>query len=133
VISALKLYFVALIVFLLIDLLWLGIVARGFYQEQLGFLMRSSVNWTAAIIFYLLFIAGLLFFVIHPAVEKDSSTFALLAGAFFGLISYATYDLTNLATLENWPLTVTLVDLAWGTFLGASVSIITFFASRLIL
>jgi uncharacterized membrane protein len=122
-----KLFFIALPVFFVIDLVWLVLVAKKFYQEQIGFLMRPDINWYAAIIFYLVFIAGLVSFVISPAVEKHSWVHALLYGAFFGLITYATYDLTNLATLKDWPLLVTVVDLIWGTVLAASISVITYF------
>jgi len=122
-----KLYLIALPVFFAIDMIWLGLVAKNFYKSQIGFLMKPDINWTAAIIFYLLFIVGLVLFVIMPAVEKGSWIYALLFGALFGLITYATYDLTNLATLKDWPLLVTIVDLAWGATLGALVSVITFF------
>ena len=88
--------------------------------------MKPDINWFAAIIFYLLFIAGLVTFVISPAIEKHSWVHALLFGALFGLITYATYDLTNLATLNNWPVLVTIVDLIWGTVLSASISVITY-------
>ena len=88
--------------------------------------MKNDINWIAAIIFYVIFIGGLVLFVILPAVQSASLSHALLFGAFFGFITYATYDLTNLATLKDWPLTVTLVDLAWGTSLGALVSSITY-------
>lgn len=122
----LKLYFIALFVFFAIDMLWLGLIAKNFYANQIGFLMKTDVNWLAAILFYLLFIIGLVIFVIMPALTDRSWTKAILLGALFGLITYATYDLTNLATLKDWPLLVTIVDLTWGTFLGASVSIITY-------
>lgn len=122
-----KLYFIALPVFFAIDLLWLGLVAKKFYSQQIGFLMRTDVNWVAAVVFYLLFIVGLVIFVITPAVEKGSWTQALLLGGLFGLIAYSTYDLTNLATVKNWPLIVTIVDLIWGSVLAAAVSTITFF------
>lgn len=122
----LKLYLIALPVFFAIDMVWLGLVAKNFYRQQIGFLMKSNFNWTAAILFYLLFIVGLVIFVIQPAVEKNSWQHALLFGALFGLISYATYDLTNLATVNNWPLLVTIVDLAWGAVLAASVSTVTY-------
>ena len=122
-----KLYLIALAVFFAIDMVWLGLVAKNFYKSQIGFLMKPDINWTAAIIFYLLFIVGLVLFVIMPAVEKGSWMYALLFGALFGLIAYATYDLTNLATLKDWPVLVTIVDLAWGATLGALVSVITYF------
>lgn len=121
-----KLFLIALPVFFVIDMVWLVLVAKDFYQKQIGFLMRPDINWYAAIIFYLLFVAGLVTFVILPAMEKHSWLHALLFGAFFGLITYATYDLTNLATTKNWPLLVTIVDLIWGTVLAASISVITY-------
>jgi len=122
-----KLYIIALPVFLAIDMAWLGLVAKNFYAKRIGFLMKTDINWMAAILFYLLFIVGLVLFVIMPAVGKGSWVHALLFGALFGLIAYATYDLTNLATLKDWPLIVTIVDLAWGAVLAGSVSMVTFF------
>jgi uncharacterized membrane protein len=122
----LKLFFIALPVFFAIDMVWLVLVARKFYQQQIGFLMKPDINWFAAVIFYLLFIVGLVTFVISPAVEKQSWIHALLYGALFGLITYATYDLTNLATIKDWPMLVTIIDLIWGSVLAASVSVITY-------
>lgn len=122
-----KLYAIALPVFFAIDLLWIGVVAKGFYAKQIGSLLKPDVNWAAAILFYLLFIVGLVVFVITPAVEKNSWINALLFGALFGLVCYATYDLTNLALAKDWPLLVTIVDLIWGAVLAASVSMITYF------
>ena len=127
-----KLYSIALPVFFVLDMLWLGLVAKSFYATQIGYLMKTDINWTAAILFYLLFIVGLVLFVIIPAVEKSSWVHALLFGALFGLITYATYDLTNLATVKDWPLLVTVVDLAWGAVLAASVSIVTYFITNTI-
>lgn len=121
-----KLYAIALPVFLAIDMVWLGLVAKNFYREQIGFLMKPNVNWAAAIIFYLIFIAGLVVFVVAPAIEKKSIAHALLFGALFGLVCYATYDLTNLAVAKDWPVLVTIVDLAWGATLSASVAAITY-------
>lgn len=123
----LKLFLIALPVFFAIDMIWLGLVAKNFYRQQIGFLMTPDINWLAAIIFYLLFIAGMVVFVIRPAYEMNSWQHAVLYGALFGLITYATYDLTNLATLKDWPILVTIVDLAWGTVLSLSVSVISFF------
>ena len=123
---SLKLFFIALPVFFAIDMVWLVLVARKFYQQQIGFLMKPDINWFAAVIFYLLFIVGLVTFVISPAVEKQSWVHALLYGALFGLITYATYDLTNLATIKDWPMLVTIIDLIWGSVLAASVSVITY-------
>ena len=126
----LKLYAVALAIFVVLDGIWLGLVAKTFYRNQIGFLMNSEINWMAAIAFYLLFIVGLVLFVITPAMEKNSWVHALVLGALFGLISCATYDLSNLATLKDWPLLVTVVDLAWGATLAASVSTATYFIAR---
>ncbi len=109
-------------IFIIIDLIWLGVIARTFYKNQLGHLMAERVNWTAAIVFYSLFIVGLVVFVINPAIDASSVARAFMLGGLFGLIAYATYDLTNLATLKDWPILVTVVDLAWGTALGALTS-----------
>lgn len=116
------LYLVTLAIFFLIDMVWLVLVAKSFYRRQLGEMLAPKVVWPAAILFYLLFIAGLLLFVIGPALPRGGALQALWQGAVFGLIAYATYDLTNLATLKNWPLPVTVVDLAWGAVLGGAVS-----------
>jgi uncharacterized membrane protein len=130
IISFIKIYLITLPVFFAIDMIWLGFIAKDFYRENVGHLLNPNINWTAAIVFYLMFIAGLVIFVISPAIEKSSWTYALIYGAFFGLITYATYDLTNLATLKDWSLKVTVVDLIWGMFLSASVSTISYFISN---
>ena len=124
-----RLYAVAVAAFLIIDLIWLGVVARSFYQSQMGHLMRANVNWTAAIAFYLIFVSGIVVLVVWPAIERQSLTHAVVLGALLGLVTYAAYDLTNLATLEGFPLTVAVVDLMWGSVLCASVSAITYLAS----
>lgn len=129
----LKLFAIALPVFFAIDMVWLGFVAKDFYAKQIGGLMKPDINWTAAIIFYLIFIAGLVVFVITPAVVKNSWTQAVLMGALFGFVCYATYDLTNLAVAKDWPVFVTIIDLIWGAVLAASVSVITFLISTKIL
>lgn len=123
----LKLYVIALPVFLAIDMVWLIVIAKDFYAKQIGFLMTKTPNLLAAFIFYLIFIAGLVFFVITPALDKKLWLQALMAGAFFGLVTYATYDLTNLATVKDWPLVVTIIDLIWGMTVSAAVSVITYF------
>jgi uncharacterized membrane protein len=120
--NSIVLYLLTLAVFFLIDMAWLGLVAKGFYRRRLGAMLSPKVNWTAAILFYLLFIVGLLVFVIRPALLQGTPLKALALGALFGLIAYATYDLTNLATLKDWPLIVTIVDLCWGGVLGGLVS-----------
>lgn len=122
----LDLFLIAFAAFFVIDMLWLGIVASGFYRRRLGTLMRRDVNWFAAAVFYLIFIAGLVVFVIDPAVDAGSWSDAIVRGGFFGLVTYATYDLTNLATLRDWPLALTFVDIAWGIVLASSVAGITY-------
>jgi uncharacterized membrane protein len=126
----LKLYLVTTIAFFAIDMVWLGLVARTFYRKYLGFLMAPSPNWLAAIIFYLLFIVGILVFVVLPGLEDNSFKTTLLRAALFGLITYATYDLTNLATVKDWPVLITVVDMAWGTILSVAVSSISFWAGK---
>jgi uncharacterized membrane protein len=125
-----KLYFITLAAFLVIDLVWLGWLARDFYQKYLGDLMSPNVNWAAAILFYLLFVAGLIVFVVSPGLQTGSLARTILLGAFFGLVTYATYELTNLATLKSWPLFLTVVDLAWGVILSSLVSWISYLAGR---
>lgn len=119
----LKYFSVGFFVFLLIDLIWLGFVARKLYQKYLGYIMADKVRWGSAIIFYIIFLAGLTYFALIPSNSWDM---ALLNGSLFGFIAYATYDLTNLSTLKDWPLKITIIDLIWGTSLGALVSTITF-------
>lgn len=129
--EALRNFGITFLVFLTIDLLWLGVAAKKFYANQMGTLMKDNPNWIAAIIFYLFFVAAMLFFVINPAMAKQSWQYALFAGMFFGLVAYMTYDLTNLATLKNWPLLLTFVDIAWGTVLAGAVSLISYLLIRL--
>lgn len=121
----LKQYLIALAVFTLIDLVWLLVISKNLYKSKIGHLMAKKANLPAAVVFYLLFIAAMVFFVISPAVERQSLLYAVGAGAFFGLVTYATYDLTNLATLKDWPLSLTVIDLAWGTFITSATSIAT--------
>lgn len=121
-----KIYLLTFIVFFLVDIVWLAVISKNLYKKYLGHLMTPNVNWTAGIIFYVLFIAGLVFFVINPALAQESLSYAILAGGFFGLIAYGTYDLTNLATLKDWPVLITVIDLVWGTFLNAATAGITY-------
>jgi uncharacterized membrane protein len=125
----LKLYAVAIVAFFIIDLFWLGVVARSFYQAQMGHLMRADVNWSAAIVFYLIFVVGIIVLAVWPAVEKQSLGHAVALGALLGLVTYAAYDLTNLATLDGFPFKVVLVDMIWGTVLCGAVSGTTYLAS----
>jgi uncharacterized membrane protein len=123
-------YVLTSLVFFAIDLTWLGLVAKKFYWEQLGGLLKENVNWAAAITFYLIYIVGIFIFSILPAVENDSVKHAVFYGALFGFFAYATYDLTNLATLKDWPLKVVLVDIVWGIVLTGAVSTAGFYITR---
>lgn len=120
-------YVLTFIVFLAIDMIWLGLIARNLYRKYLGDFLSDKVNWTAAFIFYLLFVIGISIFAIYPAVNKDSVSSAILLGALFGFFTYATYDLTNLATLKGWPLPIVIIDILWGATLSAIVSLSGFY------
>jgi len=126
----LKLYFATLTVFFAVDMLWLGLIARAFYKKHLGFLMAPEVNWYAALIFYFIFIVGVLVFVVIPGLKENDLTMLIVKAAFFGFITYATYDLTNLATVKDWPLIITLVDLVWGMVLTTIVSVAGYFIGK---
>ena len=114
------------IIFLVADFIWIGWVARGFYREHLGELMLERPNMAPAIAFYALFIAAIVFFAIMPGMREESWKVALLNGALLGGIAYATYDLTNLATLKNWPAIVSMVDLTWGAVVTALAATVGF-------
>lgn len=116
-------FIITFLVFLVVDLIWLGFVAKKLYSKHLGYIMADKVNWIAAIVFYVIFIIGLLYFVIMPGESLKS---VMLTGAFFGFITYATYDLTNLATLKDWPITITIIDLIWGSVLAATTSSVSY-------
>ena len=125
----LKLYAVSMTAFLALDALWLGVLARGFYRDQLGELLRPDPRWGAALVFYALFVAGIVVFVTLPALERSSPARALAFGALFGLITYATYDLTSLAVLRGFPTLVAVVDMAWGATISATVAAAGYFAA----
>lgn len=125
----LKLFGAGLLVLLALDLIWLGVVAKGFYQEQLASLMRPDVQWLPAVLFYLIYVAAVVAIVVVPAVEQQSLGRAVLYGALFGLAAYSAYDLTSLALIRDFPTKVAIVDLIWGTFLTASVSAAAYLAS----
>jgi uncharacterized membrane protein len=119
-------YGVSVPVFFIVDMIWLGVIARGFYRKALEPLLTPNINWTAAIIFYFLFLVGVLVFALLPGMEKKSLIYTVGMAALFGFISYATYDLTNLATLRDWPLMLSIVDMMWGSFLSASTAGLTY-------
>lgn len=127
----LRVYAVALAVFFVVDLLWLGVVARGFYRARMGHLLRPDVQWAPALLFYLVFVAALVVFVVQPAIERQSLARALGSGAFFGFAAYAAFDLTSLALVRDFPAVVAVVDLAWGAVLSAMVAGAAFQAARM--
>lgn len=124
-------YGITFLVFFTIDIFWLGFVAKKLYSKHLGHLMADSTNWVAALIFYSLFIVGLIFFAINPALEKDSIMYAFLVGGLFGFMTYSTYDMTNLATLRDWPVIITALDITWGTLLNGMTAGISFYIINL--
>ena len=125
-----KLYGLTVPLFFVIDIIWLGVVAKSFYQKNLKYILSPNVNWTAAIIFYLIYIAGILIFAVLPAVAKDSLRHAAVWGALFGFFTYATYDLTNLALLKDWPIIIVIVDILWGVVLCSAVATLSFFVAK---
>ena len=126
-------YLLTAVVFFAIDLTWLGLIAKNLYRKYLGGFLSDTVNWTAAFVFYALFIVGIFIFSILPAVEKNSFSHAVIMGALFGFFTYATYDLTNLATLKNWPLTIVYIDIIWGTILTGLVAAAGYWITKKIL
>jgi uncharacterized membrane protein len=126
-------YLLTSVVFFAIDLIWLGVIAKNLYRKYLGGFLSDTVNWTAAFVFYALFIVGIFIFSILPAVEKNSFSHAVIMGALFGFFTYATYDLTNLATLKNWPLTIVYIDIIWGTILTGLVAAAGYWITKKIL
>lgn len=123
-------YFLTLAVFLIVDLLWLGVIAKNIYQKYLGELLSERVNWPAAFIFYFIYVVGISIFSIYPALNRSSVSHALLMGALFGFFTYATYDLTNLATLKGWPMPIVIIDIIWGAVLSATVGFAGFYIAR---
>jgi uncharacterized membrane protein len=122
-------YLAALAALVVLDGLWLGLVAKDFYRQQLGSLMRPDVRFGVAAAFYLVYLVGVVIFAVQPALQEGSAVRALVLGALFGFFCYATYDLTNLATLRDWPAKLSVVDLAWGTFLSAIAALAGYLAA----
>lgn len=127
--NVLKLFGTAAVSFLVLDLLWLLLFARRMYQNNLGHLLGQT-KFAPAAIFYMIYLIGILIFIVNPSLEKGSLFYAIATGGFLGLLSYGTYDLTNLATIKNWPAIITIIDLIWGTVVTASVSGITVFVAQ---
>jgi len=125
-----KSYAATLVVFLGLDALWLGYIARSFYASQLGGLMRESVNFAAAGGFYLAYVGGVVYFAVAPALAEGSWQKAALNGALLGLLAYGTYDMTNIATLKNWPVPMSVVDIAWGGVVTGLSATLGYFITR---
>lgn len=126
----LKVYLLTFIVFLGIDAVWLAKIAPNFYKTNIGHLMAEKPNLIAAGVFYIINIFGIVLFAINPALQKNSTASAFIYGALYGLATYATYDLTNLATLKDWPLKVTVVDIIWGMFLTSLTAGVGFILTK---
>jgi uncharacterized membrane protein len=119
------------VIFFAVDFVWLSVMAKSFYRDHIGHLMADQVNMTAALGFYLLYIVGIVVFAVLPALHSDSWKTALVLGGLLGLIAYGTYDMTNLATLRDWPVAVAVVDMAWGTALTAASATAGYFICRM--
>lgn len=120
------LYVISFVAFIALDAVWLGVIAKNLYATELKGLMTDNVKWGAAALFYLIFVAGLMYFVIAPTLKSDSMHNLVLAGGFFGLVTYATYDLTNYATLKGFPIKLVVIDMIWGSVLSAAVSFVAY-------
>ena len=120
-------YLLTVPVFFAIDMIWLGLVAKSYYAKQLAGLVTDKVVWPAAMIFYLIYIFGIIYFAVLPGIEKDSLKTVIINAALFGGLAYATYDLTNLATLKNWPVQMVFVDITWGIILTSSVAVASYY------
>ncbi|KND47316.1 MAG: hypothetical protein AB199_02720 [Parcubacteria bacterium C7867-004] len=121
-------------VLLVLDLLWIGVIAAGFYKAELGPLLRPDIVWQAAVLFYVIYAFGLAFFVVRPALESGQAfKRTALAGAFFGLVAFATCDLTNLATIAGWSTLETFVDMGWGVIATTIATTVSYFAGKKLL
>ncbi len=123
-------YLLTAAVFLAIDGLWLGILARGFYRDQLSGVITQDIKFAWAAVFYLVYVVGIVFFAVRPALESDAWQTALFSGALFGFFCYATYGVTNMATIKGWPLTMLVVDVVWGAALTAVSAMAGFLLTR---
>jgi len=128
--NLLKLVSLVLPALLIIDLIWIGVVAQGIYQDQIGFLLSTNVVWWAAIVLYVIYAFAIAHFVVLPAIRKDSIKSALYNGLFLGLTVFAVYDLTNLATIKDWPLAITFIDMAYGTVTAGAVSAVAYLMGK---
>jgi uncharacterized membrane protein len=124
-------YSICLLSMLLMDALWLGSMMNILYKKNIGHLMSSSPSWPAAILFYLLYACGTTILVLMPAIQASKPNYTVfLSGALLGLVAYGTYDLTNQATLHNWPIIVTIVDMIWGACMTGTASLVTYYLTK---
>lgn len=126
------LYLLTFVVFLVIDFIWLNFVAKNLYATKIGHLMAQNPKLVPALIFYLIYIVGVIIFAVLPGYESKNIWKTILLGALFGLLSYSTYDLINLSTLKDWPISVTIIDIIWGTSVTAVTSIAGYYISTLL-
>ncbi len=130
IINLIWLYLASAATFFALDMLWLGVIAKNLYRDNLAPLLAENFNRLAAFSFYAIFLVGVLIFAVIPALNDGNLAKAALYGALFGFFTYATYDLTNLATLKNWPLNLSIIDMIWGSALTASVASVAFLVGR---
>lgn len=125
-------YVATAIVFLAIDYVWLTQVATRFYFDRIGHLLMEKPNLAAAGAFYIIYVVGIVLFAVLPALKTGSLTYAIVYGALFGFFTYATYDVTNYATLKDWPVIVAVVDVTWGTFLSGVSAALGYLLTRMV-
>jgi len=128
--KTIQLYLVTLISFLALDSVWLGFISPAFYDRYIGHLMADEPNFIAAGLFYLIFIGGLVYFAVQQGVTADSLRIGATRGAIYGLVTYATFDLTSQAVFRDWPTIVTIVDLVWGTVLSSATVALAVYLTR---
>lgn len=123
-------YFAAALIFCLLDFIWLGIVMKDFYAKQMGTLLLANPRWGVAVAFYVLYLAGVVFFAVAPALQFGELSRAALYGALLGLVAYGTYNLTNLATIKAWSAMLAMVDMVWGAIVTSAAASAGYFAAR---
>ena len=126
-------YLITLVAFLVIDFIWLNFIAKNLYQKEIGTLLLKNPNLLPALLFYLLFVLALVVIIVVPGIKEEDMVKTLLFAALFGLTTYATYDLTNLATLDGWSIKMTIIDLIWGTFISTLTTYFSFYIAGRIL
>ncbi|SHJ31513.1 Uncharacterized membrane protein [Desulfatibacillum alkenivorans DSM 16219] len=125
--NTLAAYALTLLVYMAGDILWVGFFAKGYYHRRMGALFSDHVNWIAASLFYLIFVCGVLVFVVYPAISGDNFKEALWKGMLFGLVTYGTFDLVSMALFKGWHADVVVIDMAWGMVITGAVSAAGFF------